>query len=211
MSTKTKLILPKAKSISKPTSESQNDQIDPASTSDDGSSADTDVGTMTDKTPLTASSNIAAGAGVTAKYPDRSKQVATVTKTWISGGYAGTGKDRVQIEATYPATRDIRTGVTNIGSDSFKLTITDLNSNVSSTIDRYPFSNTDWTQIPVPDADDFDVRGNVKIDVQTSGKMMRVQFHVNTASDISDIGYIFVLDVPEDTPFADETSNEPSS
>ena len=209
MSTKTKLILPKAKSISKLTSESQNDQIDPASTSDDGSSADADVGTMTDKTPVTASGNTA--ASTSAKHPDRSKQVGTVTKTWISGGYAGTGRDRVRVDAIYAATKDIRTGMTNIGSDSFKLTITDLNSNVSSTIGHYPFSNTDWTQIPVPDADDFDVRGNVKIDVQTSGKMMRVQFHVNTASDISDIGYIFVFDVPENTPFVDETSNEPSS
>ncbi|NTF46352.1 hypothetical protein [Rhizobium rhizogenes] len=174
-------------------------------------------------TPQTPSASVqgtegaaSVSTGVTAGSNDQSSTAqATIVKSWTSGGVAGTGRDRVTIEAAYPATKNTKTGAISLGADSFKLTVTDLNTGVSSTINPYLFSNTEWTEIPLPadagDAEKFEVRGNVKIDVQTSGKMMRVRFHVNTASQLSDIGYIFVLDIPENTKFTDVSQSEPSS
>jgi hypothetical protein len=153
--------------------------------------------------------------GGTGDGRDHSKLHATITKSWTSGGIAGTDKDRVTITATYPAVRDKKTGAVGVGAKSFALTITNLDTKASSTIKKYLFSNTDWTEIPAPEkselADKFHVKGNVKIDVQTSGKMMRVRFHLDTGIHLSDIGYIFVLDIPEDTKFIDDEQREPSS
>jgi hypothetical protein len=212
-STEKNLRLPGAKSaLAAMKSQSGEAQIDPTSAVDNGGAEDADKATPAEDSSAIATGHAGVGLGAVAKEPDRSKLLATITKSWVSGGVAGTGRDRVQVDATYPATKDIKTGSISLGSDSFTLTVTDLNTKVSSKIERYLFSNTEWTEIPVPDdADNFDVRGNVKIDVQTSGKMMRVRFHVNTGSHLSDIGYIFLLDIPESTKFVDATSSEPSS
>ncbi|WP_271023659.1 hypothetical protein [Rhizobium sp. RCAM05973] len=164
-----------------------------------------------------SSDNAIGGTGDSAAGDDRdrSKLHATITKSWTSGGIAGTDKDRVTITATYPAVQDKKTGAVSLGAKSFALTITNLDTKASSTIQKYLFSNTDWTEIPAPEkpelAEKFHVKGNVKIDVQTSGKMMRVRFHLDTGIHLSDIGYIFVLDIPENTKFIDDEQSEPSS
>lgn len=214
MKTETKLRLSGAKSaLAAIKPNNIKDQTDPAPPTSDDNVEDADMAA-----PASHSSERPIherGSPAASELKDESKAQATVTKSWTSGGIAGTGRDRVTITATYPAVRDKKTQAVNLGADNFSLTITNLDTKVSSTIHRYLFSNTEWTEIPAPekpkDADNFHVKGHVKIDVQSSGKMMRVRFHLDTGIQLSDIGYIFVLDIPENTKFADYEPNEPSS
>jgi hypothetical protein len=210
MKTAINLRLSGAKSVSVSTRpDSSDSQAKPAVPTEDNS-AENSTPQETDGTGDTDATASKAGNG-----DDGSKAYATVTKSWTSGGITGTEKDKVSIVATYPAVQDTKTGTVSLGASSFALTVTDLDTNVSSTIDPYAFSNTDWVEIPRPanpqDVEKFHVKGNVKIDVQTSGKMMRVQFHLDTTSHLSDIGYIFVLDIPENTRFTEKNPSKPSS
>ena len=136
---------------------------------------------------------------------------ATITKTYTSGGF--NGKMKTKIEATYEATKDAKTGVASF--ETFSLTFTDIDNKVSSTIEDYAITNTDWTPIPAPsdkaDAAKFRPDGDVKIDVQMSGKMMRVRFNMGGDTTPSDIGYIFELNIPADTEFSPKKSGEQSS
>lgn len=216
MKTETNLRLSGAKSAlaaAKP--DNTDDRTDPALPAVDDSMEDADTAAATDSNADSITGGSATGGTETNAPGDRSDRTmayALITKSWTSGGIAGTGKDRVTIEAAYWAARHIRTGAVNLWSKNFRLKVTDLNTGASSGIDSYPFSNTEWTEIPVPeDAGKFEVRGDVKIDVQTSGKMMRVRLHMNTASHLSDIGYIFVLDIPENTKFIDGGQSEPAA
>ena len=128
---------------------------------------------------------------------------ATIVKSWTSGGYAGTGRERVRIDATYPVTKDPKTGMISLGSDRFSLAFTDLDNNTVSTIGDYAFSNLDWTDIPGPGAGGtFNLHGRVKIDILSSGKLMRVMFTTGAGISVKDIGYIFALDIPPDTKFS---------
>ncbi|MDO9418448.1 hypothetical protein [Pararhizobium sp.] len=164
----------------------------------------------------TASVSTRPGNGDTPTHPivapaitpadEGSKLHATITKSWISGGIVGTDKGKVSVVAVYPAVKDTKTGAISLGASSFALTITHLDTNVSAEINPYDFSNTEWMEIPAPDdpADipNFHVTGEVKIDVQASGKMMRVRFHHHdSARNLADIGYVFALDIPANTPF----------
>lgn len=209
MKTETSLRLSGAKSALAATKpDNTDDQTDPDSPTVDDSTEDSAAAAAAGG----SSDNAIGGAG---DERDRSKVHATITKSWTSGGIAGTDKDRVTITATYPAVRDKKTGAVGLGAKSFALTITNLDTKASSTIQKYLFSNTDWMEIPAPEkpelAEKFHVKGSVKIDVQTSGKMMRVRFHLDTGIHLSDIGYIFVLDIPENTKFIDDEQSEPSS
>ncbi|SCB24887.1 hypothetical protein [Rhizobium hainanense] len=213
MKTETKLRLSGAKTAlaaNKPNN--GKDQAEPVlSTSDDNLEDADGAAPASDDTEHSVSDR---SSPASSEVKDPSKAYAEVVKSWTSGGIVGTGRDRVTITATYSAVRDKKTRAVSLGADSFSLTITNVDTNAGSTIPRYLFSNTEWTEIPAPgkpkDAEKFHVKGHVKIDVQSSGKMMRVRFHLDTGIQLSDIGYIFVLDIPEDTKFTDYEPSEPS-
>lgn len=127
---------------------------------------------------------------------------ADITKSYTTGGH--NGKMTTQIVATYTATKDAKTGAESF--DTFDLTFTDVDNKVSSSIPDYAMTNMDWTTIPAPDdaadAEKFRPHGQVKIDSQMSGKMMRVNFNMGGDNTPTDIGYVFELNIPSDTKFA---------
>ncbi|MGY5777686.1 hypothetical protein [Rhizobium sp. LEGMi135b] len=213
MKTETKLRLSGAKSALATIKPSNGkDQTDPVPSTSDDNVEDVDgAAPASDDSEHSIGDRSSPASG---EVKDPSKAYAEVIKSWTSGGIVGTGRDRVTITATYSAVRDKKTRTVGLGADHFSLTITNVDTKASSTIHRYLFSDTEWTEIPAPekpkDADNFHVKGHVKIDVQSSGKMMRVRFHLDTGIQLSDIGYIFVLDIPEDTKFTDYEPSEPS-